>query len=145
MSATLRVEDFTQNKNLFKQIPPVINVESRQYPVSVHFNRHTYEDYIAEAYRKVCKINRRLPDGGILVFLTGQQEVNLLCDRLRRTFPASSSSSSQKTDSKRSSTDDRDAKKNNKKLKDELADASKFVQESINLDRCAILVNMVKS
>lgn len=142
MSATLRVEDFTQNKNLFKQIPPVINVESRQYPVSVHFNRHTYEDYIAEAYRKVCKIHRRLPDGGILVFLTGQQEVNLLCDRLRRTFPASSS---QKTDSKRSSTDDRDAKKNNKKRKDEPTDASKFVQESINLDRCVILINMVKS
>ncbi|MBI3231462.1 MAG: hypothetical protein HYZ51_00035 [Candidatus Doudnabacteria bacterium] len=87
MSATLRVEDFTQNERLFKQMPPVINVESRQYPVAIHFNRHTYADYLAEAYRKVCKIHRNLPDGGILVFLTGQQEVNLLCAKLRRTFP----------------------------------------------------------
>lgn len=53
MSATLRVEDFTENRRLFKEIPPVIKVDSRQYQVSVHFNKHTYEDYLAEAYRKV--------------------------------------------------------------------------------------------
>lgn len=87
MSATLRVEDFTQNTRLFKQTPPVIKVDARQHPVAIHFNRITYEDYLGEAYRKVCKIHRRLPDGGILVFLTGQQEVNLMCAKLRRTFP----------------------------------------------------------
>ena len=42
---------------------------------------------MSEAYRKVCKIHRQLPDGGILVFLTGQQEVNALCRKLRQTFP----------------------------------------------------------
>lgn len=87
MSATLRVEDFTQNTRLFKQTPPVIKVDARQHPVAVHFNRTTYEDYLGEAYRKICKIHRRLPEGGILVFLTGQQEVNLMCAKLRRTFP----------------------------------------------------------
>lgn len=87
MSATLRVEDFTQNTRLFKQVPPVIKVDARQHPVAIHFNRTTYEDYMSEAYRKVCKIHRRLPEGGILIFLTGQQEVNLLCAKLRRTFP----------------------------------------------------------
>ena len=40
-----------------------------------------------ESFRKVCKIHRQLPDGGILVFLTGQQEVNALCRKLRQTFP----------------------------------------------------------
>jgi len=35
----------------------------------------------------VCKIHRQLPDGGILVFLTGQQEVNAMCRKLRQTFP----------------------------------------------------------
>ncbi len=35
----------------------------------------------------MCKIHRQLPDGGILVFLTGQQEVNALCRKLRQTFP----------------------------------------------------------
>ena len=75
MSATLRVGDFTENRRLFKAPPPVISVESRQFPVTVHFNKHTREDYMEEALRKVCKIHRELPEGGILVFLTGQQEV----------------------------------------------------------------------
>lgn len=88
MSATLRVEDFTENRRLFKNKPVVIQVEARQFPVSVHFNKRTaFEDYVDEAYRKVCKIHRQLPDGGILVFLTGQQEVNALCRKLRQTFP----------------------------------------------------------
>lgn len=56
--------------------------------MSVHFNKRTaFEDYVDESYRKVCKIHRQLPDGGILVFLTGQQEVNALCRKLRQTFP----------------------------------------------------------
>ncbi|XP_019323247.2 probable ATP-dependent RNA helicase DHX37 isoform X1 [Panthera pardus] len=88
MSATLRVEDFTQNQRLFARPPPVIKVESRQYPVTVHFNKRTpLEDYSGECFRKVCKIHRMLPPGGILVFLTGQAEVHALCRRLRRAFP----------------------------------------------------------
>ncbi|KAM5199449.1 putative ATP-dependent RNA helicase DHX37 isoform 2-T2 [Hipposideros larvatus] len=88
MSATLRVEDFTQNQRLFTQPPPVIKVESRQFPVTVHFNKRTpLEDYSGECFRKVCKIHRMLPAGGILVFLTGQAEVHALCRRLRRAFP----------------------------------------------------------
>jgi len=88
MSATMRVEDFTENQRLFKVKPPVILVEARQFPVTVHFNRRTaFDDYVSEAYRKVCKIHRQLPDGGILVFLTGQREVNALCRKLRKSFP----------------------------------------------------------
>ena len=87
MSATLRVEDFTDNRRLFAQVPPVIRVESRQFPVVVHFNKRTPDDYLAEAYKKICQIHRRLPEGGILVFVTGQQEVNVLCHKLRQMFP----------------------------------------------------------
>ncbi|XP_030624373.1 putative ATP-dependent RNA helicase DHX37 isoform X3 [Chanos chanos] len=88
MSATLRVEDFTENKRLFRTPPPVIQVEARQFPVTVHFNKHTaMEDYTGEAFRKTCKIHRMLPPGGILVFLTGQAEVHSLCRRLRKAFP----------------------------------------------------------
>ena len=89
MSATLRVEDFTKNQKLFRSIPPVISVDSRQFPVTVHFNKVTVEDYLGETYRKVCKIHRQLPEGGILVFLTGQAEVNTLVKKLRQTFPGS--------------------------------------------------------
>lgn len=46
MSATLRLSDFTDNKRLFKVPPPVINVEARQFPVTVHFNKRTDENYL---------------------------------------------------------------------------------------------------
>ncbi|KAG9354555.1 hypothetical protein JZ751_001267 [Albula glossodonta] len=88
MSATLRIEDFTENRKLFPVPPPVIKVESRQFPVTVHFNKRTpMEDYAGEVFRKTCKIHRMLPPGGILVFLTGQAEVHSVCWRLRKAFP----------------------------------------------------------
>lgn len=88
MSATLRVSDFAENKTLFKVPPPIIRVEARQYPVSVHFNKKTRYDYLEEAFAKACKIHRRLPPGGILIFLTGQNEITTLVKRLRDEFPS---------------------------------------------------------
>lgn len=87
MSATLRVSDFTENARLFKMPPPMIKVEARQFPVTVHFQKRTPDDYVAEAFRKTMKIHAQLPEGGILIFVTGQQEVNQLVRKLRRTFP----------------------------------------------------------
>nr|XP_049699205.1 probable ATP-dependent RNA helicase kurz isoform X1 [Helicoverpa armigera] len=87
MSATLRVEDFTENTRLFKQPPPVIKIDSRQFPVTTHFNKNTNSDYLKEAYKKAVKIHTRLPEGGILIFVTGQQEVHYLVRKLRAAFP----------------------------------------------------------
>jgi len=87
MSATLRVTDFTENTRLFKIPPPLLKVEARQFPVTIHFQKRTPDDYVAEAYRKTLKIHNQLPEGGILIFVTGQQEVNQLVRKLRRTFP----------------------------------------------------------
>ncbi|XP_070759651.1 probable ATP-dependent RNA helicase DHX37 [Enoplosus armatus] len=88
MSATLRVEDFTDNTKLFRTPPPVIKVDARQFPVTIHFNKRTpLDDYTGEVFHKICKIHRMLPPGGILVFLTGQAEVHTLCRRLRKAFP----------------------------------------------------------
>lgn len=84
MSATLRVSDF-QNPVLFSTPPPIIHVEARQYPVGVHFAKKTeLIDYVGAAYKKVVQIHKRLPEGGVLVFLTGQQEIEELCGRLNR-------------------------------------------------------------
>uniref|UniRef100_A0A3Q3KK99 Activating signal cointegrator 1 complex subunit 3 n=1 Tax=Monopterus albus TaxID=43700 RepID=A0A3Q3KK99_MONAL len=64
MSATLRVEDFTDNQKLFQTPPPVIKVDARQFPVTIHFNKRTsLEDYTGEAFHKTCKIHRMLPPG----------------------------------------------------------------------------------
>lgn len=86
MSATLRVEDFTNNARLFKNPPALLKVEARQFPVTIHFQNQTPENYIEEAFRKTVKIHSKLPEGGILIFVTGQQEVNLLVRNLNFFF-----------------------------------------------------------
>ena len=67
---------------LFPTPPPVINVAARQHPVTVHFNRRTVSDYVTEAIKKTTKIHTRLPPGGILIFLTGQNEIQGVCRKL---------------------------------------------------------------
>ncbi|BHF66707.1 ATP-dependent RNA helicase dhx37 [Sparganum proliferum] len=114
MSATLRVGDFADNRQLFPPprkeaaglkpantvdelaaarpgAPPVIQVESRQYPVTCHFSKITPDDYLKAAFRKVVTLHRDSPPGGILVFLTGQREVKTLCSWLTRCFPPNTS------------------------------------------------------
>ncbi|KAL2895863.1 ATP-dependent RNA helicase DEAH13 [Bienertia sinuspersici] len=85
MSATLRVEDFTSGSRIFHEPPPVIEIPTRQFPVTTHFSKKTeLTDYIGEAYKMVLKIHKKLPSGGILVFVTGQKEVEDLCRKLRQ-------------------------------------------------------------
>ena len=86
MSATLRISDMAENKTLFATPPPTINVAGRQHPVTIHFNRRTKPDYVAEAVRKAAKIHNRLPPGGILIFLTGQNEITGVCRKLEARF-----------------------------------------------------------
>lgn len=93
MSATLRISDFLDNPNLFRNgTPPLFQAEGRQYPVTIHFARRTQRDYIEEAFRKVSKGHRKLPPGAILVFLTGQNEITALAKRLKGAFVHTSGS-----------------------------------------------------
>ncbi|CAO1626729.1 unnamed protein product [Sympodiomycopsis kandeliae] len=86
MSATLRVSDFVENSTLFSKPPPLLKIEARQHPVTVHFNRRTPSDYLEEAVKKASKIHTRLPPGGILIFLTGEQEIKTVCKELEQKF-----------------------------------------------------------
>ena len=88
MSATLRITDFLENTILFRDgPPPLIQAEGRQFPVITHFARRTQRDYIEEAYQKISRGHKRLPPGGILVFLTGQNEIMALSKKLREGVP----------------------------------------------------------
>jgi len=87
MSATLRVDDFMQNKRLFPHLTPrVIKVESRQFSVDLHFSKVTKEDYEEETFKKICKIHTTLPSGGILVFMTGKKEIEAMVERLKAEY-----------------------------------------------------------
>lgn len=93
MSATLRISDFTENKRLFRGLPPpLIKAEGRQYTVTNHFARRTQRDYAEEMFRKVSRGHRKLPKGGILVFLTGQNEIAHLAKQLKQAFSSTQGS-----------------------------------------------------
>lgn len=109
MSATLRVEDFTNNKTLFPKKINVINVESRQFPVSIYFNKFTPDDYFADALKKCKKIHKNLPCGDVLVFLTGEREIKEFCYKLE------SELSREETDEIQDEEEDLFSKNNNKK------------------------------
>ncbi|KAI2621738.1 P-loop containing nucleoside triphosphate hydrolase protein [Hypoxylon sp. NC1633] len=83
MSATLRVDDFIKNKTLFPIPPPVLNVEGRQHPVTMHFSRQTRHDYVDEAFKKITRGHRKLPPGSFLVFLTGHDEIQRLSKKFK--------------------------------------------------------------
>ncbi|KAG5948982.1 hypothetical protein E4U60_000091 [Claviceps pazoutovae] len=86
MSATLRIEDLTMNSTLFPTPPPVLEVEGRQHPVTIHFARKTQHDYVEEAFKKISRGHRQLPPGGFLVFLTGRNEILQLSKQLKTAF-----------------------------------------------------------
>ncbi|XP_050224905.1 ATP-dependent RNA helicase DEAH13-like [Mercurialis annua] len=80
MSATMRVKDFI---SVFGNPPPIIKVPTRQFPIFEHFSKRTkLDDYVGQAFKKVLSIHKMLPKGGILVFVTGQREVEELRKRL---------------------------------------------------------------
>jgi ATP-dependent RNA helicase DHX37/DHR1 len=93
MSATLRVTDFTENTTLFSTPPPVLQAEGRQYPVTSHFSRKTPHDYVDEAFRKISRGHKKLPPGGFLVFMTGQNEITHLSKRLKEAFRSGTTAS----------------------------------------------------
>jgi ATP-dependent RNA helicase DHX37/DHR1 len=96
MSATLRVDDFRENRRLFGVPPPLVEAEGRQFGVTVHWSRRTGHDYVGEAFRKVARGHRQLPPGGMLVFLAGQDEIRTLARRLRAEFEATEPAAGEK-------------------------------------------------
>lgn len=81
MSATLEVDKF---RNYFCNCP-VLSIPGRQYPVKViHSLEDQTTDYESSAIDLVLDIHCSQPPGDILVFLTGQIEIERACKALHR-------------------------------------------------------------
>ena len=85
-SATLQAEDFLQyfsdekdDQNGNGSGSPegrIISLEGRMYPVDTLFLDEPAEDYVARAVKTVFDIHAGEPDGDILVFMTGREEIS---------------------------------------------------------------------
>ena len=71
MSATLDAEKF---QNYFHNAP-LLAVPGRTYPVEIYYTKEFQRDYLDAAIRTVLQIHATEDEGDILLFLTGEEEI----------------------------------------------------------------------
>ena len=79
MSATLEADSFSK----FFGGAPVVYSRGRKFPVETFYTEEPEDDYLDAALCAVCQINETEPEGDVLVFLTGQEEIESLGRLLR--------------------------------------------------------------
>eukprot|EP00741_Cyanophora_paradoxa_P006192 tig00000984_g6004.t1 len=78
-SATLDAEKFSE----YFDNAPVFNIPGRRYPVDIFYTKAPEADYLEAATVTVLQIHVTQPTGGdILVFLTGQEEIETMMEML---------------------------------------------------------------
>lgn len=77
-SATLNAEKFST----YFYGAPIFTVKGRTFPVEVLWTREAEDDYLDAALVTVLQIHINEPEGDILVFLTGQEEIDTACQIL---------------------------------------------------------------
>lgn len=77
-SATLDAEKFS---SYFNECP-IFTIPGRTYPVEILYSREPESDYLDAALVTVMQIHLTEPPGDILLFLTGQEEIDTSCEIL---------------------------------------------------------------
>ena len=77
-SATLDAEKFSEYFNKC----PILTIPGRTYPVEIMYSREPESDYLDAALVTVMQIHLTEPQGDILLFLTGQEEIDTSCEIL---------------------------------------------------------------
>ena len=83
-SATLDAQKFSE----FFDDAPIFRIPGRRYPVDIYYTKAPEADYLDAAVVSVLQIHVTQPMGDILVFLTGQEEIEtaneMLLERTRK-------------------------------------------------------------
>ncbi|XP_019941741.1 ATP-dependent RNA helicase DHX33 [Paralichthys olivaceus] len=80
MSATMDVDLFSEYFNK----SPVLYLEGRQHPIQIYYTKHPQSDYLQAALVSVFQIHQEAPPShDILVFMTGQEEIEALARTCR--------------------------------------------------------------
>ena len=77
-SATLDADKFSAYFNEC----PIFSIPGRTYPVEIMYSREPESDYLDAALVTVMQIHLTEPPGDILLFLTGQEEIDTSCEIL---------------------------------------------------------------
>ncbi|KZT58418.1 P-loop containing nucleoside triphosphate hydrolase protein [Calocera cornea HHB12733] len=74
-SATMNAEKFSS----FYGNCPQFTIPGRTFPVEVYHSKSPCEDYVDSAVKQVLQIHLAQPQGDILVFMTGQEDIEITC------------------------------------------------------------------
>ncbi|MGH0143120.1 UNVERIFIED_CONTAM: hypothetical protein FKN15_053213 [Acipenser sinensis] len=78
-SATLDTERFSA----FFDDAPVFRIPGRRFPVDIFYTKAPEADYLEACVVSVLQIHVTQPQGDVLVFLTGQEEIEACCELLQ--------------------------------------------------------------
>ncbi|ERS96605.1 pre-mRNA-splicing factor ATP-dependent RNA helicase DHX15/PRP43 [Sporothrix schenckii 1099-18] len=78
MSATLDAQKFQR----YFHNAPLLAVPGRTHPVEIFYTPEPEKDYVEAAVRTVLQIHATEPEGDILLFLTGEDEIEDACRRI---------------------------------------------------------------
>uniref|UniRef100_A0AAR2LJC6 RNA helicase n=1 Tax=Pygocentrus nattereri TaxID=42514 RepID=A0AAR2LJC6_PYGNA len=78
-SATLDTERFS----CFFDDAPVFRIPGRRFPVDIYYTKAPEADYLDACVVSVLQIHVTQPPGDVLVFLTGQEEIEACCELLQ--------------------------------------------------------------
>jgi pre-mRNA-splicing factor ATP-dependent RNA helicase DHX15/PRP43 len=78
MSATLDAQKFQRYFN----DAPLLAVPGRTHPVEIFYTPEPERDYVEAALRTVLQIHAMEPEGDILLFLTGEEEIEDACRKI---------------------------------------------------------------
>ena len=79
MSATLDAQKF---QGYFNNAP-LLAVPGRTHPVEIFYTAEPERDYVEASLRTVLQIHASEPEGDILLFLTGEEEIEDACRKIR--------------------------------------------------------------
>jgi len=84
MSATLDAQKFQRYFSINKDSPaPLFKVPGRTHPVEIFYTQEPEPDYVEAAIRTVLMIHRAEDEGDILLFLTGEEEIEDACRKIK--------------------------------------------------------------
>jgi HrpA-like RNA helicase len=66
---------------------PTFTIPGRTFPVEIFHSKSPCEDYVDSAVKQVLQIHLSLPLGDILVFMTGQEDIEVTCQVVQGTYP----------------------------------------------------------
>ncbi|KAG6147127.1 hypothetical protein E4U28_007604 [Claviceps purpurea] len=87
----LIVTSATMNATRFSDFfggAPEFTIPGRTFPVDVLFHRSPVEDYVDQAVQQVLSIHVSMDAGDILVFMTGQEDIEITCELVQKRLDA---------------------------------------------------------